>query len=216
MGYWRRISPVSRLIGNHTGCTIDGVALAADVVGSSRYPPAVRKRIPMLLDEYAHRTFRQYDALAHNGVGDGVSAVFPQTNNAIESKFRLEELMRGEGFQLRAAVACSSLTRSFRLSMQGYDYDGDARIIAARIMSLARPNELLADQSLLEAGQVDLDRYRFRATYRTLAKAYIDRRPGEPERLHPAGEVVLFFSVSRGDGPWSEVTAATPIGWPPV
>jgi class 3 adenylate cyclase len=191
---WRRLNerrsrvswfnPILDLRGDHAD---DKAALEADIVQFSLMSRLRRDHAMRRIDAINHRVCRRHDAMFYDVVGDGMSAVFDNANSAIAAGLNLVSEMDAEGFQLRAAVACGPLVRRFKWSKWCFDFDGDARIEAARVLPTALPGELLAALSLMNKRQIDTNRYQFSLTSREWPKSGAGRTKGE---------CVYLFSVT--------------------
>jgi class 3 adenylate cyclase len=120
--------------------------LFTDVVGSTAQLAELgdRRWRDLLedLDALVARQLGRFGGRLVNSTGDGYLATFDGPGRAIQCGVALREGARGLGLELRTGLHCGEI------EMRGADVAGIAVHIAARVMALAEPGELLLSSSV--------------------------------------------------------------------
>jgi class 3 adenylate cyclase len=77
--------------------------------------------------------------------GDGVLALLPSATNALRAGVELRDSLRNEDLEVRVAVHVGDVDR------RGDDISGLGVVIAARILALAAPSEILASNTAVDS-----------------------------------------------------------------
>jgi class 3 adenylate cyclase len=144
---------------------ITGVVLFSDLVAST-------DRATSLGDAHWKRLLDRHDEIARTCVarrggsvikttGDGILATLPSAHNAIRAAQELRRALVEEGLSVRIGIHVGDIDR------RGNDISGVGVVIAARILNLAGPGEILASSTAVQAAT------------------------GEPHSFEPRGEHTL-------------------------
>ncbi len=93
-------------------------------------------------DRFARETTRRFGGRVVKTTGDGVLAVFDGPSRAVDAVHELQKRIRGLDLRLRAGIHTGEIERI------GDDVAGLGVHIAARVMSIAGPDEILASRTV--------------------------------------------------------------------
>lgn len=120
--------------------------LFTDVAGSTRHVRELGDRrwrgLLDLHDEFAARAVKGRDGTLVKRTGDGFMATFDRPGSAVHAAAEFEQAARGIGLEVRMGV------HTGEIEVRGDDVGGLAVHLASRVMSLARPGEILASRTV--------------------------------------------------------------------
>src|SRR5262249_58754127 len=119
--------------------------LYSDLVASTDRNTAVGdarwKRVLDRHDHIAHVCIGHGGGTVIKTTGDGILALLPSATSALRAAVELRDSLRNEDLEVRVAVHVGDVDR------RGDDISGLGVVIAARILALAAPSEILASNT---------------------------------------------------------------------
>jgi len=138
------------------------VVLFSDLVASTDHATSLGderwKRLLDRHDEIARSCVARRGGTVIKTTGDGILATLPSTHNALRAAQELRLALAEEGLSVRVGIHVGDIDR------RGNDISGLGVVIAARILDLAGPGEILASSTAVQAAT------------------------GAPHTFHPRGE----------------------------
>jgi class 3 adenylate cyclase len=120
--------------------------LFTDIVGSTERARELGdrhwRRLMDVHDELAHRVVEEWGGRLVKTTGDGLVATFDGPGRGIRCAAALRDELRSIGLQIRAGL------HTGEVELRDHDVGGIAVHIAARVMALARPGEILASRTI--------------------------------------------------------------------
>jgi class 3 adenylate cyclase len=125
------------------------VVLFSDLVASTDHATSLGderwKRLLDRHDEIARSCVARRGGAVIKTTGDGILATLPSTHNALRAAQELRLALDEEGLSVRVGIHVGDIDR------RGNDISGLGVVIAARILNLAAPGEILASSTAVQA-----------------------------------------------------------------
>jgi class 3 adenylate cyclase len=138
--------PARRAVPADQGERALATVLFTDIVGSTEQASRVGdRRWGQLLDTHdrlARELVAQYGGRLVKSTGDGILALFDRPGRGIRCASALRDRLAGTGIELRAGV------HTGEVQLRGEDVGGIAVHLAARVMAVAAPGEILVSRTV--------------------------------------------------------------------